>query len=111
MKTLRTPVTIEEMTESVRELLDWAESVAGYEVSPGVVASGEIFAEARNRLLRAPVAENELLAWRKQLREEIGGLGFADGPDADVNGGDAVEYLGKLYDDLEQMIETPGVRP
>lgn len=50
---------------------------------------------------------NELLAWRRQLHEEIGALGFAYGPDADVNGGDAVEYLGKLYDDLGQMIEEP----
>lgn len=50
-------------------------------------------------------APDSILTWRKQLREEIGALGFAEGPDADVNGGDAVEYLGKLYDDLEQMIE------
>jgi len=46
---------------------------------------------------------SELLEWCKQLREEIGGMGFDD-PDQAVDGSDAVEYLGKLYDDLEQMV-------
>src|ERR1039457_3492447 len=48
---------------------------------------------------------SELLEWRKQLRDEIGGMGFDD-PDQSVDGSDAVEYLGKLYDDLEQMVAT-----
>ncbi len=46
---------------------------------------------------------SELLEWCKQLREEIGGMGFDD-PDQSVDGSDAVEYLGKLYDDLGQMV-------
>jgi hypothetical protein len=48
---------------------------------------------------------SELLEWCKQLRDEIGGMGFDD-PDQSVDGSDAVEYLGKLYDDLEQMVAT-----
>ena len=53
----------------------------------------------------APSEPNELLEWRKELREEIGGMGFDD-PDQAVDGGDAVEYLGKLYDDLGQMVSA-----
>jgi len=55
---------------------------------------------------RLNFAPDELLEWRKELHEEIGGMGFDD-PDQAVDGGDAVEYLGKLYDDLGQMIEKP----
>lgn len=40
---------------------------------------------------------------QKELRDEIGGMGFDD-PDQAVDGGDAVEYLGKLYEDLGQMV-------
>ena len=51
-----------------------------------------------------PMPESsELLEWQKELREEIGGMGFDD-PDQAVDGSDAVEYLGKLYDDLGQMV-------
>ncbi len=46
---------------------------------------------------------SELLEWCKQLREEIGGMGFDD-PDQAVDGSDAVEYLGRLYDDLGRMV-------
>ena len=46
---------------------------------------------------------SELREWCRQLREEIGSMGFDD-PDQAVDGSDAVEYLGKLYDDLGQMV-------
>lgn len=57
----------------------------------------------REQINIATPESSELLEWRKQLREEIGGMGFDD-PDQSVDGSDAVEYLGKLYDDLGQMV-------
>jgi len=60
MEPLRVPVTMNELAESVRELLSWAESVAGHKVSPGVVKGGGIFIEARNRLLRLKPTTDEL---------------------------------------------------
>ena len=57
----------------------------------------------REQINIATPESSELLEWCKQLREEIGGMGFDD-PDQSVDGSDAVEYLGKLYDDLGQMV-------
>jgi hypothetical protein len=57
----------------------------------------------REQINIATPESSELLAWCKQLREEIGSMGFDD-PDQSVDGSDAVEYLGKLYDDLGQMV-------
>ena len=57
----------------------------------------------REQINIATPESSELLEWCKQLRDEIGGMGFDD-PDQSVDGSDAVEYLGKLYDDLGQMV-------
>ena len=57
----------------------------------------------REQINIATPESSELLEWRQQLREEIGSMGFDD-PDQSVDGSDAVEYLGKLYDDLGQMV-------
>ena len=59
----------------------------------------------REQIESATPKSSELIEWCKQLREEIGGMGFDD-PEQSVDAGDAVEYLSKLYDDLEQMV-TP----
>jgi hypothetical protein len=48
-------------------------------------------------------AKNDLLEFQKQLLDELAGMGFDD-PDQAIDGGDAVEYLGKLYQDLLQMV-------
>lgn len=48
-------------------------------------------------------SKNDLLEFQKQLLDELAGMGFDD-PDQAIDGGDAVEYLGKLYQDLLQIV-------
>ena len=70
-------------------------------------AIGEEIAEQEKQsdIVNSADESSELIEWQKQLLEELRDMGFDD-PDQSIDGGDAVEYLGKLYVDLKEMVES-----
>lgn len=68
------------------------------EVEPLVAEEIDALCEKINTL-----PPNDLLTWLHDLYKEIGALGFDD-PHEAVEGSAAVEYLGKLFQDIGQKI-------